>query len=68
MSKVLTATAVLKLINANRIDLDQKVNTILKKFPYPDVTVRTLLNHRSGMRNYAYFTDRDKTVWDRHNS
>jgi hypothetical protein len=19
------------------------------------------------MRNYAYFTDRDKTVWDRHN-
>jgi hypothetical protein len=29
------------------------------------LTIRTLLNHRSGMRNYAYFTDRDKTVWDR---
>jgi hypothetical protein len=35
-----------------------KVNTILKEFPYPDVTVRTLLTHRSGMRNYAYFTEK----------
>ena len=67
VSKVITATAILKLINANKIDLDQKVNTILKEFPYPDVTIKTLLNHRSGIRNYAYFTDRDKTVWDRHN-
>lgn len=67
VSKVLTATAVLKLVNAKRIELDQKVNTILKEFPFPDVTIRTLLNHRSGMRNYAYFTDRDKNIWDRHN-
>ena len=67
VSKVITATAIFKLINAKKIELDQKVNTILKEFPYPDVTIKTLLNHRSGMRNYAYFTDRDKTVWDRHN-
>lgn len=66
VSKVLTATAVLKLVNAGKLDLDQKVNTILKTFPYPDCTVRMLLSHRSGMRNYAYFTDRDKSVWDRH--
>ena len=65
VGKVITATAVLKLVNAKRITLDQKVNTILKEFPYPDITIETLLNHRSGMRNYAYFTDRDKTVWDR---
>jgi CubicO group peptidase (beta-lactamase class C family) len=67
VSKVLTATAVLKLVNAGKIDLDQKVNTILKTFPYPECTIRMLLSHRSGMRNYAYFTDRDKSVWDRHN-
>ncbi|KQO21661.1 penicillin-binding protein [Flavobacterium sp. Leaf82] len=67
VSKVLTATAVLKLVNAGKIDLDQKVNTILKTFPYEDCTIRMLLSHRSGMRNYAYFTDHDKTVWDRHN-
>lgn len=66
VSKVLTATAVLKLVNAGKLDLDQKVNTILNTFPYPDCTVRMLLSHRSGMRNYAYFTDRDKSIWDRH--
>jgi len=66
VSKVVTATAVLKLINAKKLDLDQKVNTILKEFPYPDVTIRTLLNHRSGMRSYSYFTDK-KDIWDRHN-
>ena len=68
VSKVLTATAVLKLVNAKRIGLDQKVTEFLPEFPYPEVTVRMLLCHRSGMRSYAYFTDRDKSVWDRHNT
>jgi len=68
VSKVLTATAVLKLVNAKRIDLDQKVTYFLPEFPYPLVTIRMLLSHRSGMRSYAYFTDRDKSVWDRHNT
>lgn len=65
VSKVLTATLILKLVNAKRLDLDQKVNSILETFPYPEITVRTLLNHRSGMRNYAYFTDRKANIWDR---
>lgn len=68
VSKVITATAILKLVNAKRISLDQKVSHYLTEFPYPDVTVRMLLNHRSGMRNYAYFTDRDKSIWDRKNT
>lgn len=68
VSKVITATAILKLANAKRIGLDDKVTVYLKEFPYPDVTVRMLLSHRSGMRSYAYFTDRDKNVWDRHNT
>lgn len=66
VSKVLTAAAVLKLIDAKKIGLDQKVNTILPTFPFPEVTVKMLLNHRSGMRNYAYFTDKKDGVWDRH--
>ena len=64
VSKVLTATAILLLVDKKKIDLDQKVNTILAHFPYPEITVKTLLNHRSGLRNYAYFTE-DKGVWDR---
>ena len=65
VSKVITASAVLLLVNKKKIDLDQKVNTILDNFPYPEITVRHLLSHRSGLRNYAYFTE-DKGVWDRH--
>ena len=64
VSKVLTSTAVLMLIDAKKIKLDQKVNTIIKNFPYPDVTIQTLLNHRSGMRNYAYFTSENGN-WDK---
>ncbi len=64
VSKVLTATAVLMLIDAKKISLDQKVNTIITNFPYPDVTVQTLLNHRSGMKNYAYFTF-ESNNWDK---
>jgi CubicO group peptidase (beta-lactamase class C family) len=64
VSKVLTATAVLLLIDREKIDLNQKVNTILENFPYPEISVKNLLSHRSGLRNYAYFTE-DKGVWDR---
>ena len=65
VSKVITATAVLKLVDENKLALDQKVNSLLIGFPYPDVTVKMLLNHRSGIRNYSYFTDK-KIIWDRH--
>ncbi|MEO8255137.1 MAG: serine hydrolase domain-containing protein [Flavobacterium sp.] len=67
VSKVLTASAILKLIDAKKISLDQKVNSIITNFPFADITVKMLLNHRSGMRNYAYFTDKKDGVWDRHN-
>jgi CubicO group peptidase (beta-lactamase class C family) len=66
VTKVLTATAILQLIDAGKIELDQKVNTILKTFPYSDITIKTLLNHRSGLRNYAYYADQ-KEIWDKKN-
>ena len=62
VSKVITATAILELVNAGKLELDQNVNTILTNFPYPNITVKTLLNHRSGLKNYAYFADEPK-VW-----
>ncbi len=64
VSKVLTATAVLILVEAKKIDLNQKVTSILPTFPYNDVSIKDLLSHRSGMRNYAYFTE-DVGVWNR---
>ena len=66
VSKVITATAILILVDAKRIALDQKVNSILPTFPYGDVSVQDLLTHRSGLRNYAYFTE-EKGVWNRKN-
>ncbi|WP_333599719.1 serine hydrolase domain-containing protein [Flavobacterium sp.] len=64
VSKVLTSTAVLMLVDTKKITLNQKVTTIIKNFPYPDVTIQTLLNHRSGMKNYAYFTYENGN-WDK---
>ncbi len=64
VSKVLTSTAILMLVDAKKIALDQKVNTIIQNFPYPEVTIQTLLNHRSGMKNYAYFTFENNN-WDK---
>ena len=67
LSKVITATAIMLLVDSKKITLDQKVNTILENFPYPEITIKTLLNHRSGLRNYSYFTDK-KQVWDNKNT
>lgn len=64
VSKVLTATAILKLINSEKLNLEDKVNTLLPSFPYPEITIKMLLNHRSGLPNYAYFAD-DIKVWSR---
>lgn len=64
VSKVLTAAAIMKLVEAGKIQLDQKVSTLFKGFPYPEVTIRTLLNHRSGIKKYGYFTE-DNKVWDK---
>jgi len=54
-SKTFTAVAILRLWEKGKIDLDQYVAHYLPKFPYSDITIRMLLNHRSGINNYAYF-------------
>lgn len=63
VGKVYTGVTVLRLINDKKITLDQKVNTILPLFPYEDITVRMLLNHRSGLPYYGHFTA-NKGIWD----
>lgn len=57
VSKVMTATLVLKLVQENKIDLNEKVQTYLPDFPYQNTTVRTLLNHRSGLPHYSRFSE-----------
>jgi CubicO group peptidase (beta-lactamase class C family) len=65
VSKVLTATAILKLVQEDNILLDQKVTDWIPKFPYKNVTIRTLLNHRSGLPHYSNFPGIMKKTWNR---
>lgn len=60
VSKTVTATSIMILVEKGKVKLDEPVTTYLSDFPYPLVTVRQLLNHRSGLANYIYYTD---TFW-----
>lgn len=59
LSKLYTAAAVMKLVDEGRIGLDDLVVTHLPDFKlkdsrYPDITVRMLLNHSSGILGTDY--------------
>ena len=57
ISKPITAMAVLKLVEAKKISLEQKVKSIFPNFPYADVTIQHLLTHRSGLPKYEHFLE-----------
>jgi len=57
VSKTFTAMAVLKLCQDKLLNLDDPFSKYFNQFNYPGVTIRTLLNHRSGLPNYVYFMD-----------
>jgi CubicO group peptidase (beta-lactamase class C family) len=57
VTKTFTGVAILQLIEAKKLTLNDNVKKFYPNFPYPGITVRMLLSHRSGMMNYVYFTD-----------
>lgn len=57
VSKTFTAMAVLDLWQQKKIGLDDEFSKYFPAFNYPGVTVRNLLNHRSGLPNYVYFLE-----------
>ena len=69
VSKVATALAVLRLVSKKQIFLDSDVRWYLPDLPYKGITVRMLLNHRSGIPYYGYFTFKTwhlgKTLYNR---
>jgi CubicO group peptidase (beta-lactamase class C family) len=58
--KTFTAMALLRLVQENKLSLDDSLQKFFPGFPYEGVTVKTLLNHRSGLPNYLYFMDAEK--------
>lgn len=55
ISKTMTAMTVLKLVDAGKISLDDDLTKFFPGFPYPDITVFSLLSQRSGLPKYEHF-------------
>lgn len=55
VSKTFTGAAVLYLHQNKYLDIYKPVDHYIKGFPYSDVTVWMLLNHRSGLPDYSHF-------------
>ena len=60
ISKSLTAMGTLKLVEAGKINLEDPLTKYFPKFPYPKVTVFTLLSQRSGLPKYEYVIEKIK--------
>ncbi|MEO5946983.1 MAG: serine hydrolase domain-containing protein [Chitinophagaceae bacterium] len=62
-SKTFTAIAILRLIQENKLSFNDTITKFFPGFPYPDITVKLLLSHRSGLPNYLYFMS--NSDWDK---
>ncbi|HUQ66067.1 MAG TPA: serine hydrolase domain-containing protein [Flavitalea sp.] len=63
VSKTFTAMAIMKMQEQGKININDPVSNYLTGFPLQGVTVKTLLNHRSGIPNYVHYMER--LGWDR---
>ena len=63
VSKTFTAMAVLKLEEEGKLNIEDSVSKYLPGFPCVGVTIKTLLNHRSGLPNYVHYME--KLGWDK---
>ena len=55
ISKTITATAILQQVEKGEMRLSDPVVKFLPAFPYPEITVRHLLSHTSGLPPYNAF-------------
>ncbi len=58
ISKSITAMAVMKLAEAEKLSLQDDLTKFFPNFPYPGITVLNLLTQRSGLPKYEYFIDK----------
>ena len=61
-TKTLTGGAILKLWEQGKLDMDDSLTKYFPGFPYPAVTIKLLLNQRSGLPGYNRFEK--KPDWD----
>jgi CubicO group peptidase (beta-lactamase class C family) len=61
VSKMFTAMAIMMLHEDGLLDYDDSVRQYIPELPYTGITIRHMLNHRSGMPDYMHFSD---NFWD----
>jgi len=57
VSKMFTAEAIMLLHAQGKLEYDDDLTQYLPEFPYPGITIRHLLNHRSGLSRYETLAD-----------
>ncbi len=57
ISKTFTATAILLLQQDGLLEIDDPVARHIPEFPYPQMTIRHMLNHTSGIQNYMWLVE-----------
>ena len=55
ITKIFTSTAVLQLRDKGKLNLDDPLVRHFPEFPYPDITIRHLLSHTSGLPDFQIF-------------
>ena len=63
ITKTFTAMAVLKLMEEGKLNVDDAVTKYFPEFPIPEITIKMLLSHRSGLEDYLKFMD--ESGWDK---
>ncbi|MDR4988177.1 MAG: serine hydrolase domain-containing protein [Bacteroidales bacterium] len=58
ITKTFTATAVLMLHHEGLLSIDDTLTKHIPEFPWPNITVRHLLTHTSGLQNYMWMVER----------
>jgi CubicO group peptidase (beta-lactamase class C family) len=57
VSKMFTAEAIMLLHSKGKLDYDDPITKYIPEFPYEGITIRHLLNHRSGLSRYETLAD-----------
>jgi CubicO group peptidase (beta-lactamase class C family) len=63
VSKTFTGMAIMRLAEQGKLNIDDTVSKHLAGFPCQGVTIRTLLNHRSGIPKYDHYME--NMGWDK---
>ena len=58
VSKMFTASAIMLLQQEGKLQYDDSIGKFIPEFPYGSVSIRQLLNHRSGLSRYMSLADK----------